>query len=411
MKKTLIDLISEYKGTSRNLGSLMSQIKRNYLSELYEATKHIIPDDYFPANINRFRTNVLLYDIKEIPKCPICGKLRAVADDFKSFRNTCGKPKCVQSYLKINPDNNKNYVNYNNRFINLKSIDESIDKFASKGNFGYIFSIINHNKNVEQDLCNKTKFLNDLYESPVNDLRLYCYVNNIKTKDEIPICPICNKFYCKFKNFTLGFLKTCDCKQCRIILQTNNLNKAFENYDFTEAVKKHKETCLKKYGVDSYFKTDEYKTKYFPVVDNYKSKAEDSLYNILLSYFNEDDIIRQYYNKELYPFNCDFYIKSLDLYIEYQGYWTHGDHPYNQYNKNDVKLVNSWYEKSKEFFNNGTPKTKYYTAVECWTIRDPYKREVAKQNNLNLLEIWDLKTAKKYIDDYLNKINITNIEN
>ena len=45
------------------------------------------------------------------------------------------------------------------------------------------------------------------------------------------------------------------------------------------------------------------------------SSYEDVFYSKLLLIFDSEDIIRQYYD-DRYPFNCDFYIKSKDLFIE-----------------------------------------------------------------------------------------------
>ena len=105
-----------------------------------------------------------------------------------------------------------------------------------------------------------------------------------------------------------------------------------------------RQTCLKKYGVKSFWSSQqfkdlfknkewllnkqlkEYQTKKKNNSFN-KSEQEDKIYNYLLSKFNKNDIIRQY-RSTLYPFNCDFYIKSLDLYIEYHGTWTHGNKPF-----------------------------------------------------------------------------------
>ena len=50
----------------------------------------------------------------------------------------------------------------------------------------------------------------------------------------------------------------------------------------------------------------------------------------LILFFDRDDIIRQYIDLQKYPFNCDFYIKSKDLFIEYQGHQTHGTKPYDE---------------------------------------------------------------------------------
>ena len=45
------------------------------------------------------------------------------------------------------------------------------------------------------------------------------------------------------------------------------------------------------------------------------SKPEEQVYTLLCQQFSEDDIVRQYKSEE-YPFNCDFFIKSIELYIE-----------------------------------------------------------------------------------------------
>jgi hypothetical protein len=76
------------------------------------------------------------------------------------------------------------------------------------------------------------------------------------------------------------------------------------------------------------------------------SKPEDETYKILLGKWA--DVVRQYKSKE-YPFACDFYIPSLDLYIECQYSWTHGDHPFDENNENDRKIIEVW-ESSSQYY-------------------------------------------------------------
>ena len=102
------------------------------------------------------------------------------------------------------------------------------------------------------------------------------------------------------------------------------------------------------------------------------------------------------YRSELYPFNCDFYIKSLDLYIEIQGSWVHGFHPFNENNQDDIDRLN--YMKSKN--------TKYYNvAIEVWSKRDVVKRSIAKENNLNYLEIFsnNIYDIHKIFNNFINE--------
>ena len=96
----------------------------------------------------------------------------------------------------------------------------------------------------------------------------------------------------------------------------------------------------------------------------------------------------------MYPFKCDFYVKSLDLYIEYNGHWTHNNHFYDKNNKIDIDELNRWIEKSK--------CSKYYEiAVKVWSQRDVLKYETAISNNINYIVFWDynLLDFKKWISE------------
>ena len=105
------------------------------------------------------------------------------------------------------------------------------------------------------------------------------------------------------------------------------------------------------------------------------SKPEDVYYNYLLSKYSETDIIRQY-KDERYPHACDFYIKSLDLFIELNLNWTHGLHPFNPENPADINKLAMWQEKAKE--------SKFYQkAIETWTKLDVQKFKDAKDYDLN----------------------------
>lgn len=122
----------------------------------------------------------------------------------------------------------------------------------------------------------------------------------------------------------------------------------------------------------------------------YKSQPEEDIYILLKQKFGENDIKRQYHTKE-YPFNCDFYIISLNLYIEFQGTWTHGKHPFNENNQEDIDKLNLWKSKNTKFYNE---------AIYTWTIRDPLKRETAKRNKLNYIEFWNIIDIKEFINQY-----------
>lgn len=122
------------------------------------------------------------------------------------------------------------------------------------------------------------------------------------------------------------------------------------------------------------------------------SKSEDEMYKLLVTKFDSNDVIRQYKSKE-YPFNCDFYIKSLDLYIELNGLWTHQDHFFDENNMNDLNKLNSWKLKIKT-------NPMYASAIDTWTIRDVKKHNTAIKNNLNYLVFWnsDLSDFKEWFE-------------
>ena len=169
-----------------------------------------------------------------------------------------------------------------------------------------------------------------------------------------------------------------------------------------EVREKIKQTNIQKYGVDNPLKNKEiWKKSQDNRQISSKSKLENSFLNYLKLKYESDDIITQYKSKE-YPYYCDFYIKSINLYIEIQGHWTHNDHPFDINNLNDQLIMDIWRTKSLS--------DKYYkNALNTWTIKDVEKRNTAIQNNLNYLEIFGKTDLNKYIDIFENYIK--NMEN
>lgn len=198
------------------------------------------------------------------------------------------------------------------------------------------------------------------------------------------------------------------------------------------AIVKDKQTCLERYGVTSYAKTDEFKQKVKETslkkwgVDNctkskewtdkwYSNKEwlehkisktyETMLKNDSFSHSKPEEIILKYlienypdtiyqYREKRYPFKCDFYIPSKDLFIEYNGYWTHGKHFFDQNNPEDIEKLKLWESKNNKI---------YKSAIKTWTVLDPLKIETMKKNNLNHIILWyddfkDLENIKRMVD-------------
>lgn len=191
-------------------------------------------------------------------------------------------------------------------------------------------------------------------------------------------------------------------KQTRLI---KNNGKYFSD----ETINKIKETNLNKYGVESFTKTQKFKDI---IVDKqstiqskqYKTKKKNKSFNSskiekeLEKYFIENGIkyISQY-RSDMYPFACDFYFPDSDYYIEIQGSWTHGSHPFDDSNVDDINTLN--------ILKNKSEKSAFYkNAIYVWTEHDVKKRNIAKTNKLKYLEIFscDFNVCLKQLQD--NKV-------
>ena len=158
-----------------------------------------------------------------------------------------------------------------------------------------------------------------------------------------------------------------------------------------EKYNKTEETTYKKYGVYCVFNRKENREKLLSEKTKQKryetlrrnhtfntSKIEETIYEKLIDIYGKNDILREYKDKDRYPYRCDFYIKSLDLFIEVQGYYTHGKEPYNPNSIKHQVLVQRYKER---YGTNCQP-------VTIWTIKDVEKRNKTKENNLKYLEIF-----------------------
>lgn len=110
-----------------------------------------------------------------------------------------------------------------------------------------------------------------------------------------------------------------------------------------------------------------------------KSKQEDDLYKKLCNHYSS--VLRWYKDVDRYPFFCDFYIPSEDLFIEYNGWWHHGPKPYDENDIESRLLLSSWEEKSID-------NKQYKKAMYIWTERDVQKIQCMKDNQLNYVVIY-----------------------
>ena len=125
------------------------------------------------------------------------------------------------------------------------------------------------------------------------------------------------------------------------------------------------------------------------------SKVEIDFYKYLINTFSFENVDPQHYDDQ-YPYSCDFFIPGLKLYVEIQGSWTHGKHPFNPDDKKDNEKLNYWKSKDNEYYNN---------AIYTWTDLDVRKRQCAKDNHINYLEIFsnDIDDCITIFEDYLTE--------
>lgn len=172
-------------------------------------------------------------------------------------------------------------------------------------------------------------------------------------------------------------------------------------------LEKCKETWMEKYGVDNPRKAEEVKKKLLtPEIVNKiwetkrknhtgKSSApEEEYYNMLLDIYGPEDVLRNYNKEPRYPYACDFYIPSQDLFVELNFTWTHGEHPYNENSLEDQKKLQNWEEKAKT-------STYYAAAIDVWTRRDVEKLSTARQNNLNYKRIYFKSKNEREKENYI----------
>lgn len=191
--------------------------------------------------------------------------------------------------------------------------------------------------------------------------------------------------------------------------------------------KQVEETNYRKYGTNRFSKTEKFKELYKDEeflnhfkksqFETYKknksfnkSKEEEYLKDLILSLF--DDCIYQY-KDEKYNHITDFFIPSLNLYIEYHGSFFHHGKIFNQKDPNDLKELDKIIQKSK---SHKTPNNNRYNGViVTWSLEDPQKLQDAINSKINYLVLfpkwhknWKKIVSSKYIiDEELNDVKNT----
>lgn len=200
-----------------------------------------------------------------------------------------------------------------------------------------------------------------------------------------------------FKQAPCSHLSGCGCPVCGRLSQKSNRNES-------EIEAKRRATFLLKYGVENPMDLPQVRDRQLKAVRSQAvreksiiTKRKNRSFNTSLSeyrlgvllknVFGENDVEHNYVS-DVYPYQCDYYIKSRDLYIELNAHWSHGGHWYDD--ATDSETCNEWRTKSK-FYQN---------CAETFSVRDVAKRNCARQYNLKYVVFWktDLSDVKIWID-------------
>ena len=159
-----------------------------------------------------------------------------------------------------------------------------------------------------------------------------------------------------------------------------------ENY---RNIDKAKQTFIERYGVTHFskiFSDDKKQDIQFKRQNTLRKNKTFSVSKIeekFAIYLTTNKIrFKRQYKSSIYPFNCDFYFPDNDLYLEINAHWTHGGHPFDSTDKEDLIKLERWRKQNTDFYNH---------AIKTWTERDVLKREIAKKNKLSYLEIFTNK--------------------
>lgn len=144
-------------------------------------------------------------------------------------------------------------------------------------------------------------------------------------------------------------------------------------------------------AVNMYFKTGN-----IECLSKRMSPCEVEVFVLLLDRYGKGNVYYQYglhpYDKR-YPYNCDFYIKSADLFIELNVHWSHGGHWYDENNKSDINRRNQLSASDSKRSRN---------SVVTWCETDVKKRLTAKNSGIKYLVFWSNKLTDfyKWLNDY-----------
>lgn len=309
----------------------------------------------------------IFYNVEIKPKCKYCNNYCRSKIKYKEYYETCSNKECIKKNAWEH--HLETFKKNHNGLENPYQLPEVIEKIQSKLSIKRkeisekIKSTCLEKYGVEYP-AQSPEIYNKVKQTCLDKYGYECCLNNEEVKNKIFITKEIKynnpKFVNPVKMMQTKIERYGSSGYCNPIKgkQTKIERYGTASYNNQEKVK---ENCLIKYGVEyaqsTKFvrdkikrsqNTEEVKLKIYNTKKKNnsfgpQSKSESICYLYLSLYY--PDTIRQYRDNERYPYNCDFYIPSLDLFIEFQGYYTHGKHPYNSDSVSDKLLIEKYKEK------------------------------------------------------------------
>ena len=350
---------------------------KNHRPDIYDFFEKQFPQDLSWSEKNYWFLN----DVKDYPKCPICGKRLNYSTAYTRYTSYCCKNCANKSQDRINKIKHTKKERYGDpNWNNFKQSQETCMINHGVRYPGQIEGMVERVKNIKEEKYGDSNY-NNRTKAAETCLKEYGEKNPSKVKKFL------NKIR-QTKEERYGDPAYVNVPK----MQKTDFDKFGCYYVETEEFKRlSRLTCLEKYKETSYSKTQEYKKR---IKDHqseinqkiYKTKKKNKSFNSskIEQEFkqwldkNKINYIYQYKSKE-YPFVCDFYFPDQDLYFEIQGSWTHGKHPFDPNSIEDQKTIEEWKNKNSKFYD---------LAIDTWTRRDVLKRNVGK--NLNWTEVFTI---------------------
>ena len=379
--------------------------------------------EYLEKRYEDFRGNYcetiyrIYYNLDSIPCCKNCGKkLKYHGFKENSYGVWCST-KCQLSDKDFIKERESSYTEEEKKKRKEKAKKTLFEKYGDE---------FYHNKEKAKETCLKRYGS----ETPLNrdsSVRKKWEGENLKkygkrvltNPDKIAETKLVKYGDAKFCNREKARKTMIERYGVKATLQSNELfdkvkKTKLERYGDSHYINRDKvrKTMIERYGVENPYQIQSIRDRidYSKIIETKKknhtfnsSKEEDKMYELLKTIYPYYTIIRSY-EDERYKnpdngnkFVCDFYIKELDLFIELNGHYTHGKHPFDENNEKDIALLNEYKNKTAQ---------SYKIIAEVWGRRDVLKRSVAKQNNLNYLVIYGKCPSKEtVIEKVYNFIN------